>query len=869
MRKYSTFFKKSLVFALMIVILLSTFAVPGIAYVLSQYDQPDETPAITSEGNEEEAGAASSDDAEAPGIASAGYMGIMPLGGAGVPAGGNFVAYEEWPAGQLAGIVSIPEAGPRTFPTNGSPSTQTVVQRPGFSVNRWEVTYVPRNNQAQPLPEVIIDRLNESSRPAPRMNYTVDPFIITQAPSFQTNPVLRIFFVRTRINMNHHTNEDFVGYNWEAHIEPLTVNNLAFAEFDDLTFAPLKLTLSNNFRFIVECPNTSDLLPFTHVYTGIIEGSTITSFETPTGIPFTNLEVAPIGGLPIGVYNATIVATCETRGGTPATVGTFGVYTFTVRRLYEPEIEKTASPSSVTRNSTVTYTLTIDTDGMSRAAFEDLIAEDVLDARLLNPRNFAITGASAFEHAFDPATRTLKFYDMVLQSTAGVYANTVVITFDVTVAADAPAGVIPNVAELRGAEGQHPNHDPNVPNCPYDGVVYRPLLDDCDADVTVVLPTITKTANPAIPLTVARGGTVTYTLTINPNGLSSAAFRNLAVVDTLHPMLTFAGNINVTGATAWEHDLTGNKLTFYNIELANNVSAVVITFDVTVAANAPAGVIPNVAELFGPKGPHPDHDPTDPNCPYDGIDDYRPLLDDCDANVTVEVPPTHAPTITKTATPATPLTVVRGGTVRYTLTINTDGMSRADFQRLIIEDRLDSRLINPRNFAITGANNNFGSNFNQATRMLTFSNIVLNNINGVYAGTVVITFNVTVASNAPAGTIPNVAVLRGPAGYHPNRDPNNPNCPYNAQHGNTYRPELDRDNANVRVIVNNPPPPPGGSTGGGSSGGSSSDRDSSHRDAPQRPTTSTIVVAGVPPATNTPVNDGGSPNVNFNPPTGL
>ena len=114
-----------------------------------------------------------------------------------------------------------------------------------------------------------------------------------------------------------------------------------------------------------------------------------------------------------------------------------------------PDITKTVSPATVQPGGTVTYTITIDTGGMCREAFRDVIVFDPLHVLLtLNVGSIAITGVEEGWYCYSDDSQ-LRIVEMELSDCPeDGYFNTVVITFTVTVCPDAPPGVIENIAEL-------------------------------------------------------------------------------------------------------------------------------------------------------------------------------------------------------------------------------------------------------------------------------------------------------------------------------------------------------------------------------------------------------------------------------------
>ena len=117
-------------------------------------------------------------------------------------------------------------------------------------------------------------------------------------------------------------------------------------------------------------------------------------------------------------------------------------------------------------------------------------------------------------------------------------------------------------------------------------------------------PTIAKTAYPAYPTTVLPGDDVTYTITIDTDGLCRDTFLNhVSIADPLDTLLTLdTASISVTGLDSWICNSDSNQLDISDMVLsscpANDYATqVVITFTATVSENAQSGSIPNTAEL--------------------------------------------------------------------------------------------------------------------------------------------------------------------------------------------------------------------------------------------------------------------------------
>ena len=426
-----------------------------------------------------------------------------------------------------------------------------------------------------------------------------------------------------------------------------------------------------------------------------------------------------------------------------------------------PEIEKTVNPTSTTPGSLVTYTITIDTGGMNTTKFADVVMVDPLHA-LLDLSTVNITSVTGITNAatavyFCTTDDAIKAYGMQLTSDA---VTEVVITFTANVLGTATVGAtIPNIADLsinrtftqtrdttfdRNTTPDQTNNWPFTPTPPNTST---PLGND-NATVTVTGGggTGTGTTSTAPTLT----GTVTCEDTGRPiPGATVRLYRQNA-----------QGNWVFTG-----QEVQTNTSGFFDFgqvpvgELEVRVSGIPAGY-----ANR-TGLIRRVT--------------TAPNGAFE-------------AHFRVGIP---SPRITKTASYAGNQ-LQRGGTVTYTITIDTDGMMGIDFRNVVVRDPLPAGLTAPFNIvSIVGAT---------AQNQLFENNVLI--VSGMelatstatphgYVTQVVITVTATVAANAPAGVIRNTAFL-------------------------DYYEEGTRRTRSSHADVTVVAPPPPGSGGGGWVGGS-------------------------------------------------
>ena len=181
-----------------------------------------------------------------------------------------------------------------------------------------------------------------------------------------------------------------------------------------------------------------------------------------------------------------------------------------------------------------------------------------------------------------------------------------------------------NMADNEATNGSRPNEDlyagktninhldRSVLSEPYDYVGRFTNHDiHTPRQARIATPTITKAVTPALPQTVAPGGTVTYRITVNTDEMDPTAFMDgVRVSDVLDGRLTFNPNsVGVTGVVggsggfAYDFDATSRTLEVYNMVLSPGSTQVVITFTATVPANVsiPSNVqhidISNTAKL--------------------------------------------------------------------------------------------------------------------------------------------------------------------------------------------------------------------------------------------------------------------------------
>ena len=272
---------------------------------------------------------------------------------------------------------------------------------------------------------------------------------------------------------------------------------------------------------------------------------------------------------------------------------------------------------------------------------------------------------------------------------------------DVTLAVD---GDFVNIATLYGP--------------PPEGGGQRPPVDNDREDVPTRPPGVSLEKSVSSP-TVNPGESLTYRLVVRNTG--GAVLTNVVVTDDLPIQLTQPRNLVITPENAGTGYFVGQLLTV-NIPRLGIDEEVIITFEVTVAANvAPGSTIVNIAEVT-----------TD-----------QEVYDECDARVSVNIPPHYRPPGISLEKSVSAGTVQAGGNLTYRIVVRNLGDTV--LTNVVVRDNLPAQLTNPRNLAIAPAGVGSGS---FAGQVLTVTIPVL----GIDQA-VTITFDVTVAAGVANNTV--------------------------------------------------------------------------------------------------------------------
>ena len=240
-------------------------------------------------------------------------------------------------------------------------------------------------------------------------------------------------------------------------------------------------------------------------------------------------------------------------------------------------LEKFVSSREVDPGGNLTYRLVVRNTG--GAVLTDVVVRDDLPVQLTQPRNLVITPENAGTGNFVGQLLTVNIPRLGIN-------EEVIITFDVTVAADvAPGSPIDNVAEVTTGQNVSDRDNERVTvNVPGQ---YRPPGISLDKSVSSG--------------TVRAGGNLTYTIVVR--NLGDVVLTNVEVRDDLPAQLTNPRNLAINPANAGTGSFVGQVLTVIIPELGID-QVVTITFDVTVAQGvANNTVIRNVASVTTDQGP--------------------------------------------------------------------------------------------------------------------------------------------------------------------------------------------------------------------------------------------------------------------------
>ena len=314
------------------------------------------------------------------------------------------------------------------------------------------------------------------------------------------------------------------------------------------------------------------------------------------------------------------------------------------------EMGKTASPTTVAPNGTVTYTLTAHNTGTT-----------VLNGVTLTDD---MTGVLA--HAVLTGTPTAKIGDTtvtapttnnsILTWTGDLQGGeTVVVTYQVKVNGDvAKSDTLHNSLKGSGAT------DPSAPNVPVPMTCVTGQEAQCTTTVTPIVPSldVKKTSTPADGSLVAPGDSVNYTLTATNTG--NTTLNPVVLTDDLSDMLdngtlvqsSLSAKVNNTAVTA--PTVADGKLTWSGSVPEGGV--VVVQYTVTINSNLTAA--DTLKNAVTGTGTNPDN-PT------------QPVPTTCATGTEANCSSTLHPNITKFAVTktASPASFVRpGDTITYTIT---------------------------------------------------------------------------------------------------------------------------------------------------------------------------------------------------------
>jgi len=375
---------------------------------------------------------------------------------------------------------------------------------------------------------------------------------------------------------------------------------------------------------------TSDLVDTLPVGVAPVDGSYAPSAPTVSGQVLTWTNVSVPGGqstsftfqvtVNAAVAAGNLVNNATWAGRSDHTVHVVGPAVPTLTKTSPTEKGSTLNPSGVVLpGSTVHYVLRVGNTG-GAAVTSDLV--DTLPAWMTSPRNFAVTTGS-----LSPATPTINGSTLTWASVTVAHGQSVVIEFDVTVAAGAPAGDLVNRA------------------------VWAELTASTTHVVTPSVPSLTKfsptqvgsEANPSGD--VNPGGSIHYLLTVGNTG-GAAVTSDL--VDTLPAgVAPVTASFTRDGVALAPDSVTGSTITWKNVTLASGATSR-FEFDVTVDASAQPGTLVNTAT-------------------------WATLTDTATHKVVALPVIAPNPTLAKTADPASGSIVPQGQVITYTVKVGNTG----------------------------------------------------------------------------------------------------------------------------------------------------------------------------------------------------
>lgn len=378
---------------------------------------------------------------------------------------------------------------------------------------------------------------------------------------------------------------------------------------------------------------------------------------------------------------------------------------------------KTSDPASgaaVAAGGTITYKLTGTNKGatvLDPVTINDDLSKVLNNSSMTVAPSATINGTATTAPTIDGTTLT---WTGTLQP-----SDVVVISYTVTVNADAAGSTLTNTATSSATP-------PGVPPItPPPGTTEHPVPGY----------TFTKTADPESGTPVLAGGTITYTLTGTNTG--ATVLDPVTVSDDLSKVLnnatmTKAPSATVNGELGTAPTIADNALNWSgNLPVG---ASVVITYTVTVNANAAGQIINNAA---GSSATPPGLPPITP------------------PEVTTEHP-VPGYTFLKTADPADGSAVMAGGTITYTLTGTNNGATVLD--PVTVSDDLSKVLDNATMSVVPAAT----INGTPSAVAPSVSGTSLSWVGSLQPGDIVsITYTVKINDDAQGATLSNTATSSG------------------------------------------------------------------------------------------------------------
>ncbi|MBK9510179.1 MAG: DUF11 domain-containing protein [Cytophagaceae bacterium] len=386
-------------------------------------------------------------------------------------------------------------------------------------------------------------------------------------------------------------------------------------------------------------------------------------------------------------------------------------------RSSDISLVKVVSDANPNVGDTITYTVKIYNAGPDTAT--NIVAGDFLPNGLTNIRNISASGVYASD-------------SIVWNIASIVPADSIVLTYQATVAAPGFGVTFNNIAQIHDVDQFDPNSTPGNDN---------PAENDQD-EITIVPQvaniTLTKSVNNIRPNV---GDVVTFTIALANAGPDSAT--GVAVEDIMPNGFNNIINISNGGL------LSGSTINWTGLSVPAN-DTILLTYQATVLPLLPGNNYNNIAQITDTDQHDPDSTPGNDN----------PAEDDQDEIIVS--PRSSDISLVKVVSDANPNV---GDTITYTVKIYNAGPDTAT--NIVAGDFLPNGLSNIRNISASG--------------VYAGDSIVWNIASIVPADSIVLTYQATVAAPGFGVTFNNIAQILEVDQYDPNSTPGNDNPAENDQ----------------------------------------------------------------------------------------